>query len=213
MGTEKIKVWVVEDDTMFRGELVDALRGQRELDCPADFSSYEAMLEHAEEGRAWPDVVLMDIELVGGSGLDGIRVLSKKAPEVKTLVLTVFSSREKLLDAIDAGASGYLLKRSSIAEIVRGIQDVLAGETVLDNQVIKYILDNATRKVAAELKLAPKEKDVIRHLSRGLTALQVSDEMGISIHTVDTYIRRIYKKMGVHSQSAAIARAARDNLL
>ncbi|MBC2595281.1 response regulator transcription factor [Ruficoccus amylovorans] len=208
-----IKVWIVEDDSMFRNGLMRALGRRKELDCEVGFSSHEDMFKYAEAGNAWPDVVLMDIELVGASGLVGIRKLCEVAPNVRTLILTVFSSREKLYDAIDAGASGYLLKRSSVSEIVRGIQDVLDGETVLDNQVIKYILDNAKRGKDSQIKLAPKEQEVVRQLSLGHTVVMVADAMNISTHTVDTYIRRIYKKMGVHSQSAAVARAMRDNLL
>ncbi len=208
-----ITLWIVEDDNMFRKTLIRGLNRRDELDCTGDFASYEDMFDHAnKEGNAWPDVVLMDIGLAGGSGLDGIRLLEQKAPEVKTLVLTVFSNREKLLDAIDAGASGYLLKRASITEIVAGIKDVIEGETVLDNKVIKYILNKAKETKASDIKLAPREKEILQLLSEGMTIAAASDKMEISVHTVDTYIRRIYKKMDVHSHSAAVARALREDL-
>ncbi len=94
---------MVEDDTMFRKGLVRALNKSEALDCNAGFGSYEDMFDHVEvDGHAWPQVILMDIGLLGGSGLEGIRILTKKAPEVKALVLTVFSNKEKLMDAIDA---------------------------------------------------------------------------------------------------------------
>lgn len=209
----RIKVWIVEDDSMFRKGLVRALRRQKELDCSEDFPSCEALFEYAEQQGRWPDVLLMDIGLIGVSGLEGIQKISEIAPDVKTLVLTVFSEKEKLYEAFDAGASGYLLKRASVAEIVRGIQDVVEGETVLDNQVIKYILDYTKKEPPSSLNLAPQELEVVKQLSKGFTKDQIADAMNLSVHTVDCYLRRIYKKMGVHSQSAAVARALKDKLL
>lgn len=208
-----ITVWVVEDDAIFRRNLLRGFKRSEELDCAADFASYEDMFEYAEEGHLWPDVVLMDIGLAGGSGLEGIRLLKEKASKVKTLVLTVFSNKEKLVDAMDAGASGYLLKRATMPEIVQGIRDVLDGDTVLDNKVIKYILTAAKEVKESDIKLAPREKEVLKLFSEGLSIAEASSEMDISMHTVDTYIRRIYKKMGVHSHSAAVARALREDLL
>ncbi|NWK54528.1 response regulator transcription factor [Verrucomicrobiaceae bacterium N1E253] len=207
-------VWIVEDDSMFRKGLMRALGRREELNCSAGFSGYEDMFAYAEEdGVAWPDVVLMDINLIGGSGLDGIRLLAEKAPKVKSLVLTVFSERDKLLAAIDAGASGYLLKRASVGEIVRGIRDVLNGETVLDNKMINFIMEHSKRGKESNIKLAPREKQLLELLSQGMTISEASDKMEISVHTTDTYIRRIYKKMEVHSHSAAVARALREGLL
>ncbi|MGZ0657261.1 response regulator [Coraliomargarita sp. W4R53] len=210
---KSISVWIVENDSMFRNGFMRKLRRRKELDCSAEFSSHEDMFKYAKDGHAWPDIVLIDIEHLGANGLDGIRKLRKVAPGVRTLVLTVFSSREDLFATIDAGASGYFLKSSSVLEISRGIQDVLAGETVLDNQAIKLMLDNAKRGKVSEIKLAPKEQEVIRQLSLGHTVALAAQEMGISKHTVDTYTRRIYKKMDVHSQSAAVACAMRDHLV
>ena len=163
MDDELITVWIVEDDLMFRKSLVRGLQRRNELDCGASFASYEAMFAHVEEdGNLWPDVVLMDIGLAGGSGLDGIRLLAEKAPEVKTLVLTVFSDRDKLMIAMDTGASGYLLKRASVSEIVQGIKDVLGGETVLDNKMINFILDKAKSASESDVKLAPREKELLQ---------------------------------------------------
>lgn len=208
-----IKIWIVEDDSMFRNTLLRGINRREELKCIGEFASYEEMFKFADEERnPWPDVVLMDIGLAGGSGLDGIRLLAQKAPAVKSLVLTAFSNREKLMDAIDAGASGYLLKRASVTEIVAGIKDVLDGETVLDNKVINYILKRAKETKASEIKLAPREKEILQLLSDGMTIVEASDKMDISIHTTDTYLRRIFKKMGVHSHTAAVARGLREDL-
>ena len=210
---ELVTVWIVEDDTMFRKGLMRGLQRRKELNCEVGFSGYEDMLEYAEEdGNAWPDVVLMDIGLIGGSGLEGIRLLAQKAPEVKTLVLTVFSDRDKLVAAMDAGASGYLLKRASVSEIVTGIMDVVVGDTVLDNKLINFLLEKTKEGSDSDIKLAPREKQVLELLSEGLTISEASDKMEISVHTVDTYIRRIYQKMGVRSRSAAVARALREGL-
>jgi DNA-binding NarL/FixJ family response regulator len=196
-------IWVVEDNSSFRKRLMRMISEDDGLDCSVGFSSCEDMFRHAGESGSWPQLVLMDIGLVGMNGLEGIRQLTEMAPEVKTIVLSVFSSREKLFDAIEAGASGYMLKRASREEILKGINDVLDGGAVLDNKVAVHVLRKTKKKKLPPL--SSREQEVMRLLAQGHTVNHVADEMEISLHTVNTYQRRIYKKLGVHSAGEAIA--------
>ncbi|MDQ8181629.1 response regulator transcription factor [Pelagicoccus sp. SDUM812005] len=209
----KITVWMVEDDASYREQLHALLNERKGLSCPHAFSKCDDLFATLEAESSWPQVILMDIGLPGMNGLDGIRELASKAPDVRVIVLTVFDDEEKVLKAIDAGAAGYLLKHASTEEIDKGIRDVLSSGAALDSQVASLILDRVRNEKSKHNPLSPQETEVLNLISQGLCNKEIAYDLGISAHTVSFHLRNIYKKFDVHSQAAAVSRGIRQGFI
>jgi DNA-binding NarL/FixJ family response regulator len=208
-----ITVWMVEDDSRYREQLQKLLQARQGLDCLRVFVSCKGLFQTLETESDRPDVILMDIELPGMSGLDGIRLLAKQVPDIRVIVITVFNDQEKIMNAVDAGAAGYLLKSATIEDIEDGIRDVLTGGAVLDRHVAQLILDNIRKEKPEKNPLSPQEAEVLKLLSMDYGAKQIADELGVSTHTVYFHLKNIYKKFDVHSQAAAVSRGIRQGFI
>jgi DNA-binding NarL/FixJ family response regulator len=208
-----ITVWMVEDDSRYREQLQKLLQARQGLDCPRVFVSCKGLFQTLETESDRPDVILMDIELPGMSGLDGIRLLAKQVPDIRVIVITVFNDQEKIMNAVDAGAAGYLLKSATIEDIEDGIRDVLTGGAVLDRHVAQLILDNIRKEKPEKNPLSPQEAEVLKLLSMDYGAKQIADELRVSTHTVYFHLKNIYKKFDVHSQAAAVSRGIRQGFI
>ncbi len=212
-NTPPINVWMVEDDTSYREQLHALLNERKGLTCPHSFSKCDDLFATLESEEKWPEVILMDIGLPGMNGLDGIRHLATKAPDIRVIVLTVFDDEEKVLKAIDAGAAGYLLKHASTEEIEKGIRDVLKSGAALDSQVAQLILDRVRNEKSSRNPLSPQETEVLNLISQGLCNKEIAYDLKISAHTVSFHLRNIYKKFDVHSQAAAVSRGIRQGFI
>lgn len=208
-----INVWIVEDDSTYRRTLVRVLsRSENIIDCRAFPSCIEFF--DALSDTAHPEIVLMDLGLPRMGGVEGIKKLSDTAPDIIAVVLTVFSEKEKVLEALEAGASGYLLKSASGPEIIKGLDEVVKGGSVLSPEVAKIVLQNIRKPSADEdYKLAAREIEVLESLSLGQSVKEISRNLEISQSTVSTYLARIYGKLKVQSQSGAVAKALRSGLI
>lgn len=220
-----IRVVAVEDDARYRASLEILFRYAEEFSLVQTFeaadaalAALDAMREH-DETPEW-DLVLMDIDLPRIGGVECTRRIKERLPKVAVVVLTVFEERTVVLDAICAGADGYLLKHISGDELLAQLGAVMAGGSPLSAGIARTVLhlvrhlDGGGRATpAARLDLSDRELEVLRCLVQGMPYKQVAQALGISIHTVRNHIRNIYAKLQVHSVAAAVSRALREGVV
>ena len=202
-----IAVSIVEDDPEARGLLEDWLNAAPGFRCSSTHPDVPSALAGLPGVR--PDIVLMDINLPGGTGIDCIRELKPQMPLTQFLVITVYGDANSIYQALEAGATGYLLKRTSKEELFASLRLMQAGGSPMSSGIARRVAQAfqtppVTETVAKE-ELSERECQVLELLARGHPEKVIADEMGISRHTVHTYIRRIYEKLQVHSQAQAVA--------
>lgn len=215
-STRKIQaltIWLVEDNEMFRKNIAAFLRQTPEWSCEKSFDSCESLLEHLD-GHAGPEVILMDINLPGMSGLDGLKRVTKIAANTKVVILTAFDDNDKIFEAICSGAAGYLLKSGDPERIVADLRDIVDGGAPMNSHIARKVLAMFTAMAApkADYSLTARENDVLRLLVEGLPKRKIADRLFITFHTVDMHMRNIYGKMHVNSRSSAVAKAVRERL-
>ena len=205
-----ISVSIVDDETSLRQSIATFIDGAPGFRCVSTYGSAEAALQGLSGDR--PDVVLMDIHMDGMNGIECVQRLKALLPELQILMLTVYEDTDQIFKALAAGASGYLLKRLPPSKLLEAIGEVQAGGSPMSSSIARKVVasfqkaDPATDKDAL---LSPREQMVLDCLSKGLTYKQISDQMGISVTTIRTYLRRIYEKLHVRSRSEAVARYLR----
>lgn len=208
-------VGIVEDNKKIRDLIQRYLDMQDELDCPVAVDSVEEMLEYLENHEP-PDVLLMDIQLPGMSGIQGIRIIKQKYPEIEIIMLTIYHDSHKIFDSLVAGASGYLLKHTSLPEIKESIQTLLNGGAPMSPQIARKVIGhfNKPKKQASgeDHGLTPREQDIINGLVDGLSYKLIADRFDISIDTVRAHIRNIYRKLHVNSKAEVIAKSLRGEI-
>jgi DNA-binding NarL/FixJ family response regulator len=211
------RIVVFEDDPMYRASLVMLLGTLPRFRLAGDHESPHAVIEELEAGGPVAfDLALMDLEMPDLDGIVATRRLKAIAPAVKVVVLTTFDEPARILQAICAGADGYLLKRAGHAELTEHLHGVLDGAAPLTQSVARTVLDLLRdRHVAkhAGPPLSPREHQVLSGFVDGRSYKQVAADLDIQIDTVRTYVRTLYKKLQVNSVAAAVARALRDNLV
>ncbi|RKZ96536.1 MAG: DNA-binding response regulator [Gammaproteobacteria bacterium] len=208
-----ITIWLVEDDAGYRRNLRMSLGLEDHITVGRVFPSCIEFFE-ALGSEAPPDVVLMDLGLPGMSGLEAIRKLSSEAPDIAVMVLTVFKDKEKVLEALDAGAAGYLLKESDGPEIVKGLREVFFGGSALSPAVAKIVVEELRKPSPAEdFNLSSREVEVLEKLAEGLAVKEIASVLDISVGTTGFHLTNIYKKLQVQSQTGAVAKALRAGII
>jgi DNA-binding NarL/FixJ family response regulator len=207
-------LWIVEDHAAFRRTLVRVLNAETGLHCTRDFDSCEKLLVALAQDDA-PHVILLDVGLPGMSGLDGIRLIKERAPKTLMVILTVFEDDDKVFKAICAGASGYLLKTSSVAEITQAVHDALAGGSPMTPRIARRVLEMFSELAPkhSNYGLSDREKEILQLMTTGLIKKEIADRLTLSVHTVDTYLRRIYEKLEVNTRTGAVAKALKEGLV
>ena len=208
-ASKTISVAIVEDDAGLRRTLRKGLEGSPGTCCVVAVGSAEEAFEKVPALE--PDVVLMDVNLPGASGVECVRRLAPLLPKTHFIMLTVFDDTEVVFQSLEAGAIGYLTKPVTDERLLEAIRDVYAGGAPMTSSIARRIVQ-AFRKPAAdpraavEESLAPREQEVLRLLAKGYLQKEISDQLGISFPTVRTLTARIYKKLHVHSRSQAVAK-------
>lgn len=204
-----ISVSIIEDDPGVRTILTDWLSKAEGFTLLSQYSKVESAMARIPQDK--PDVVLVDINLGGQSGITCVRELKAIMPETQFLMLTVFADGDHIFDALTAGASGYLLKRTPHDELLDAIRQVHAGGSPMTSyiarKVVQWFQKQASPKPAEE-PLSTREREILRLLARGYAYKEMADSLGISIGTINTHVRRIYQKLHVSSRGEAVAKFA-----
>ncbi|WP_373548112.1 response regulator [Haliscomenobacter sp.] len=203
-----IKVTIYEDNNALREALEVLIKGVDNYHLIATYA--DCLHIETDLTQAQPDVILMDIDLPGRSGIEGAHLVQKISPTTEVLMLTVFDDDDKIFKAICAGANGYLLKKTPPARILEAIEEVYNGGAPMTPAIARKVLQLFPKTPAVNLeldKLTAREQEVLQSLARGNSYKMVAAELEISIDTVRTYIKRIYEKLHVHSVAEAIAKA------
>jgi DNA-binding NarL/FixJ family response regulator len=202
-----ISVWLVEDNATYRNAIARALGRAPGLRCAGAFGSCEDALARLRDDHP-PEVILLDIGLPGLSGLEGIQQFKALSPATHVIILTVFEDTDKIVRAICAGASGYLLKTSPAEQIAQAIHEVLGGGAPMTPQIARSVLSLFARLAVPppEQGLSQREKETLEFLVQGLATKEIADRLGLSIHTVDTHLRNIYRKLHVNSRAGAVGK-------
>ena len=205
---QPIEVWMIEDSNAFRNTLSQLLNHTEDIRCTRSFPACEDALALLATG-ATADVILLDVELPGMNGIEGLQKIKAVAPETRVVMLTVFEDHDRVFRAICAGASGYLIKASPFDKIVEAIHQVMAGGSPMSPRVATSVLAMFTQMVApkTDFGLTERERQVLELMRDGLAKKEIAARMDLSFHTVDGYLRNIYTKLHVHSQAGAVGKA------
>ena len=199
-----IKVLIVEDDPQVRENLAELINAAPGFECMTTFSSGEELLQNLPQPA--PDVILMDINLPGMSGVECVRQLRQQGSEVNVVMLTVYDDSERIFQALQVGASGYLLKRSTSEEILRAIEDVHRGGAPMSSYIARKVVQSFLLSPPAGQStenLTSRETDVLDYVARGYINKEIADALGLTTETVRGYLKTIYRKLQVRSRTEA----------
>jgi DNA-binding NarL/FixJ family response regulator len=203
-----ISVSIVEDSEQVRNTLTKLINRAEGFKCLSEYANVEAALEGLPKDK--PEVVLMDINLPGMNGVECVRQLKQKMAEVQVMMLTAYEDTENIFNALAAGASGYMLKRTPRDELLEAIREVQRGGSPMTTHIARKVVQSFQKSAAApppvESNLSEREQQVLDCLSQGFLYKEIAEKLGISYETVHTYIRRIYEKLQVRTRTEAVAK-------
>jgi DNA-binding NarL/FixJ family response regulator len=209
-----VNVMLIEDQREVREGLAVLINGSPGFSCMASFRTMEEALG-AIENRL-PDVVLTDIGLPGMSGIEGIRVLKERYPNLPVVALTVYDDDEDIFDALCAGACGYLLKNVPPARLLESLKEVVSGGAPMSPEIARRVV-NLFREFRTPERaphgLTPQEAELLRLMVEGHSYKTAAADLGISVSTVSFHLQNIYSKLQVHSKSEAVAKALRNRIV
>ena len=215
MGEEdRTRVALIEDKRLTREGLATILDGTPDLRCVGAFSSVEQALPALEDSPC--DVLLLDIQLPGMSGVEGARIFRERFPSIRIVMLTVYEDEEKVYEAIRNGACGYLLKKSPPAQLLEGIRQARRGDSPLSPAVARHVVRLLRERAPAarpKAAVTPQELALLRLLADGHSYKTAAESLEVSINTVRDHVRNIYEKLSVHSKSEAVSQALRRKLI
>jgi DNA-binding NarL/FixJ family response regulator len=209
-----IRVAVIEDDRATREGLGILVGGTPGYLCVGTFRSVEEALRPLERDAA--DVLLLDINLPGMPGSEGVRVLRARHPGLQVLMLTVFAGQDRVFESLCNGACGYLLKKTPPGRLLEAIREVHEGGAPMSPEVARQVVAVFQKTAPPEQpseRLTPQEVRLLGLLAKGDSYQEVGDTLDISLNTVRTYIRSIYEKLHVHSKSEAVSKALRSRII
>lgn len=214
-AAQPIRVAVIEDDPGTRRGIEAIIASDPGVTCAGAFGSVAEAAAGIPEAK--PRVVLVDVNLPDGTGIDCVRSLAPEMPETEFVMLTVYHDTRLLFEALSAGAHGYLIKPVRVDALLAAIRDVIGGGAPMSSMVARRIVQSFAELPAAAAEsgeeepvdLAPRERQVLELLSAGAKYRAIADKLGLSYSTVMTYVRRIYKKLHVKSRHFAVERFRR----
>ena len=201
------RVAIIEDDEGLRRIFAGWLKEAGGMEVVAQFGDAESALASLPQARV--DVVLADINLPGLDGIGCVSQLKPQMPQTQFMMLTVYEDAQRIFRALAAGATGYLLKRASRGELLAAIAEVHRGGSPMSSSIARKVVQSFAQAAPAapeSAQLAVRERQVLDLMARGYISKEIADNLNISIPTVNTYIRRIYEKLHVHSRAQAVAK-------
>lgn len=206
-----MRVALVEDDPILRKSLGLILAGEPRIEQVEEFARAEDALRALDEGLV-PDVAIVDIELPGMDGVHLTRELKSRQPDLEVMVLTISTDREIVLAALKAGASGYVLKGSTPREVVEAIHSVHEGGAPMTPRIARRLLLEL-REREEPSPLTPREVEILQRIEQGLSPREIAEAFVLSLHTVQTHLKRVYEKLQASSRDEALRKARRKGLL
>jgi DNA-binding NarL/FixJ family response regulator len=201
-----IRVSIVEDDERLRSSLIVLLEGSHGFRCVSAYADAEAAVKDIPLKK--PDVVLMDINLPGMTGIECVRRLKMIQPELLILMLTVYEDTAKIFQSLEAGASGYLLKMTPPDELLKAIRDMKNGGAPMTAQIARKVVQSFHSSSPSEpdVKLTDREEEILRSLAQGNLYKEIASDLKISVDTVHNHVRHIYAKLHVRSRTEAVVK-------
>jgi DNA-binding NarL/FixJ family response regulator len=212
--TKTIKVAIIEDMRDIREGLTMLINFTDGFQCTGSYRSVEEALEKVKHNV--PNVLLSDIGLPGMSGIEGVRILKEQYPQMVILMLTVYEDDERIFDALCAGASGYLLKRTQPVKLLENIKEAVSGGAPMSPEVAAKVITlfrEFTPPERSDYDLTPHEIRLLKLLIDGHNYTTAAKKLGVSYNTIKFHIRHIFEKLQVHSRSEAVVKAMRDRLV
>ena len=209
-----IRVNIYEDQSEIRELLIETVRSSPDLLFINAYPNAKEILENTRRDK--PEVILMDIQMPGISGIEAVQLVKKQYPQVQICMQTVFEENEKIFAAICSGASGYILKDSSPEKYINAIIDTYQGGSPMTPSIARKVLtmfQNQNTKLTDFVELTAGEKNVLELLVKGLSYKMIAADLGVSFPTVNFHLKNIYKKLHVNSATEAISKALLNNLV
>lgn len=213
-----INIIIIEDHPEYREIVEIAITRQDDMVLTDQFGTTERALEHLQNAPRGdlPDVILLDLSLPGMGGLEALEELAKAAPGVKIIILSQSDCEEDVLNAIMRGASGYLLKSSTVQQLVEGIRNVMKNGASLDARIAKYVMETLRARLpheGLEKMLTAREIEILGLMAEGLVKKQISEKLGIGVTTVISHVGNIYEKLEAGNAPSAIAKGYKLGIL
>ncbi|MBK8053953.1 MAG: response regulator transcription factor [Saprospiraceae bacterium] len=202
---DKIKVSIYEDNAGLREILVSIVKSSDEFLLMGDYGHCRNIIQNIQDDP--PDVIIMDINMPGKSGIEGVLELKSKFPQVEVIMNTMFDDDDKIFQALKAGATGYLLKKSDMTTILNSIKEVYNGGAPMTPSIARRVLQlpfDKNKEKVPHFDLTERELQILQFMAKGMSYKMVAHEMTLSLDTIRTYIKSIYKKLHVHSVTEAV---------
>jgi DNA-binding NarL/FixJ family response regulator len=210
----KIPVWIIDDNQGFCLILSESLKQSDTVECTKFFHACKPALQVLPTEVPRPRVILLDIKMPRMSGLDAIGAFKRIDPEIHILMLTSHDLDENIRTAMNRGASGYLLKSSTMADIIQAIENVERGGIPLDPMVTKRIMHAFLGENEENpYRLTRRERDILNCVAAGQTSIEVAQSLSLSFYTVETHVKNIFQKLNVHSRHALVTKANKERLI
>ena len=208
-----VSVLVYEDNELLRQSIESMLNFNQEFKLVGSYSNVMKVEEQVKTLQ--PDIILMDIDMPGRSGIDAVAKIRSAGWNTLILMITVFDDNQHVFDALCAGASGYLLKKHLATKLYESIEELRGGGAPMSPSIARMVIASMHKKAVQQnpYSLTARESDVLTSLSKGNSYKLIANEFGISIDTVRTHIKNVYEKLHVHSQAEAVAKAINEKLI
>jgi DNA-binding NarL/FixJ family response regulator len=210
-----IKVVIFEDNTNLRRGLIALINGSDGFECAGAFGNCDNLIKNITDSK--PDVVLMDIKMPGMDGIEAVKILKLQFPEIKILMETIFEDDEKVFQCICNGAEGYILKNTPPVQILEAIREIHEGGAPMTPSIARKVLamfKSGTSFTRDEpYNLTERESEVLKYLVNGMSYKLVADKCCVSLDTVRSHVKSIYKKLQVHSKSEAVSKAIKGKIV
>lgn len=213
----KTRVVVFDDNDTRRDGLKLLIELTPEMTCVGAFNDCRDVIKRIEATQ--PDVVLMDIDMPNVNGIEGLKILRTRFPELKILMQTVFEDDEKIFTCIQSGADGYVLKKTPPHDLIKGIQDIMNGGAAMTPSVARQVLRLVNKPLYQQnskketFKLTERETEILSQLVKGMSYKMIADTCNVSVATINTHIRHIYEKLQVNSGTEAVAKAIEHQIV
>ena len=208
-----LKISIYEDNYALRESLGHLIMGVGSLELCGSYPDCSTVIENCSNAK--PEIILMDIDMPGISGIEATAMVKAKFPEINIMMLTVYENRDKVFEALCAGATGYLLKKSNTVQIIEAITELHNGGSPMSGEIARKVLEFFTKPISKDnnYALSSRELDILKCLVNGDSYKMIAETCFISIGTVRSHINSIYKKMAVNSKSEAVIKAMKERLV